>query len=113
MTNETTRYEPAATLVVRGVHDVPDQSKGRNLAMTKPRAFVLPSMRIAVRSLLDGLAATRHRLPPTLFVAAAIVLAAASGARAHTDPPGCSFTGVALLIQTFRADGITPLIGSV
>jgi len=92
--------------------------------MTKPRAFVLPSIRIAVRALLDALAGarrhggigiptTRHRLPPTLIVAAAIVLAAASGARAHTDPPGCSFTGVALLIQTFRADGVTPLIGSV
>jgi hypothetical protein len=48
----------------------------------------------------------------TLLAVTAVVLAAASGARAHTDPPGCFSPAVALVLHAFRADGVTPLTGS-
>ena len=69
--------------------------------MTKRRAFELLTMRMRA-----------HRRPPMLLAATAIVLAAASGARAHTDPPGCFYPAAVLVMHAFRADGVTPLTGS-
>ena len=48
-----------------------------------------------------------------LVSAVMLVLAAASAALAHQDPPGCSATGVAIQIQLFRSDGVTPVVGTV
>jgi hypothetical protein len=41
------------------------------------------------------------------------VLAVASSARAHEDPPGCFETGPAIIVSVFRANGTTGVVGSV
>jgi hypothetical protein len=42
-----------------------------------------------------------------------MLVAAAPGARAHSDPSGCSQTGVGITLSIFRADGTTGVVGFV
>ena len=46
-----------------------------------------------------------HRLPSLLLATTAIVLAA-SGARAHTDPPGCTAPVFDLIVRAYDANGV-------
>src|SRR5258706_3611380 len=43
----------------------------------------------------------------------AAVMAAATSARAHEDPIGCTQTGPAIIVTVFRNDGVTQVVGSV
>ena len=48
-----------------------------------------------------------------LVVVGAAVLAMASSARAHEDPPLCNQTGPAIIVGVFRANGSTAVVGAV
>jgi len=48
-----------------------------------------------------------------VILAGCAVLATATGALAHEDPPGCFQTGPAIVISVLHADGTTALAGSV
>src|SRR5437868_3995666 len=41
------------------------------------------------------------------------LLATATVARAHEDPPGCFETGPAIIVSVFRANGTTGVVGAV
>jgi hypothetical protein len=47
-----------------------------------------------------------------LVVAAVIAIGSRPGF-AHQDPPGCFQTGTAIIVQTFRSDGTTGIVGSI
>src|SRR5262249_34066751 len=53
------------------------------------------------------------RRRPLLPICAIALLAFASPARAHDDPPGCTATGASLELRGFRSDGVTPVVGAV
>ena len=50
-----------------------------------------------------------RRLGAAVFPIVLLALPAA----AHEDPPGCNQIGAAIIVQTFRADGTTAIVGSV
>ena len=48
-----------------------------------------------------------------VLFASLVLLAAPFAARAHREPPACFQTGIALSVQTFRADQTTGVVGTI
>ena len=47
-----------------------------------------------------------------LFIAT-VIAAVPRASVAHEDPPGCFQVGVGIVVQTFRSDGVTGIVGSI
>jgi len=47
-----------------------------------------------------------------LFIAT-VIAAVPRASVAHEDPPGCFLTGPAIIVSTFRSDGVTGIVGTI